>query len=226
MGRPTYTRGMRVRWGLRSRILALTLPVVLLVSAALAGIVYFALGQVLEASARDVAKAEAVELQSDLAANGIAGLLGDRTVIDGNRLVQLVDPTTDEVLSRSASAPSTPLVSGNLAPREVRMGRLDEVPGKDAGAWVVAAADASDDEDHYTILVAVPTRVESTALGQAVEFAAIGAIGLIAVLGAVTTFAVGQALRPVERMRHQVEATARPVTRTGRPSRCRPGGTS
>ncbi len=51
---------MRIRLGLRSRILALTMPVVLLVSAALAGIVYLALGQVLEASARDVAQAEAV----------------------------------------------------------------------------------------------------------------------------------------------------------------------
>ena len=73
----------------------------------------------------------------------------------------------------------------------------------------MAAADAPGlDGRRYTVIVATATRVETTALGRAMEFAVIGAIGLVAVLGAVTTFAVGQALRPVDRMRDQVEAIA------------------
>ena len=44
---------MSPRLGLRSRILALTMPIVILVSAATAGIIYLSLGQILEASARD-----------------------------------------------------------------------------------------------------------------------------------------------------------------------------
>ena len=56
------------RLGLRSRILALTMPIVILVSAATAGIIYLSLGQVLEASARDIAASEAAELRTDLTA--------------------------------------------------------------------------------------------------------------------------------------------------------------
>ena len=73
----------------------------------------------------------------------------------------------------------------------------------------MAAADAPGlDGRRYTVLVAVATQVESTALGRSTEFALIGAVGLVVLLGAVTTFAIGQALRPVERMRDQVESIA------------------
>ena len=73
----------------------------------------------------------------------------------------------------------------------------------------MAAADALGlDGRRYTVLVAVATQVESTALGRSTEFALIGAVGLVVLLGAVTTFAIGQALRPVERMRDQVESIA------------------
>ena len=56
--RRTYTRPVALRLGLRSRILALTMPVVVLVSAAIAGIVYTSLGQVFDVSAREIAVAE------------------------------------------------------------------------------------------------------------------------------------------------------------------------
>ncbi len=198
---------MRVRLGLRSRILALTMPVVLLVSAALAGIVYLSLGQVLEASARDVAEAEVVELRADLAVHGVSDLIGTHAVVDGNRIVQVVDPLTRAVVAATGGAPTTPLARPRLDGGSVRLGTVDDVPGQPSGSWVVAAADAvSPNGEHYTLLVGVPTRVEATALGQSTEFAFIGAVGLIALLGSVTTFAVGQALRPVERMRDQVEA--------------------
>lgn len=200
---------MRVRLGLRSRILALTLPIVVLVSAALAGIVYFALGQVLEASARDVARSEALELQADLAVHGVTELVARHAAIDGNRIVQVVDPSSLEVLARSRGAPDRPLAVLRLDPGAVDVVDVEAVPGQPEGRYVVAGADAATaDERRYTILVGVPTRVEATALGQSTEFATIGAVGLAALLAAVTTFAVGQALRPVEKMRDQVEAIA------------------
>ena len=207
---------MRGRLGLRSRILALTLPVVVLVSAALAGIVYFSLGQVLRASAEDVARAEAAELRTELLDQSAADVLSSLQVVDGNRVVQIVDATTDDVIASTEGAPDTPMATPRLAVGQERVGQLDAVEGQDPGRWVVAAADASSvTGKRLLVLVAVPTRVESTALGQSAEFAAIGAIGLVAVLGAVTTFAVGQALRPVERMRDQVEAIASTGGATG-----------
>lgn len=208
---------MRIRLGLRSRILALTMPVVLLVSAALAGIVYLALGQVLEASARDVARAEAVELRADLGVHGVSDLIATNAVIEGNRIVQVVEPRTQEVVAATGGAPTSPLARPDLEGAEVWTGEVDDIAGQPEGAWVVAATDGTTPEgEHYTLVVGVPTRLEVTVLGQSTEFAFIGAVGLIALLGSVTTFAVGQALRPVERMRDQVEAIASAGSGPGR----------
>jgi HAMP domain-containing protein len=110
-------------------------------------------------------------------------------------------------VSTTDSVVDTPMADPVVAPGELRV-TVDEVPGL-SGNYAVAAADAPGlDGRRYTVLVAVPTRVETTALGRSTEFALIGAIGLVALLGAVTTFAIGQALRPVERMRFQVESIA------------------
>lgn len=200
---------MRVRLGLRSRILALTLPIVVLVSAALAGIVYFALGQVLEASARDVARSEALELQADLSVHGVADLIGRHAAADPNRLVQVVDAETLQVVGASSGSPASPMTLFRLQPGSSDIRKVDSLPGRSEGSYIVAGADGrSMDGRRYTVLVGVPTRIEATALGQSTEFATIGAVGLAALLAAVTTFAVGQALRPVEKMRDQVEAIA------------------
>ena len=82
---------MSPRLGLRSRILALTMPVVLLVSAAIAGMVYLSLGQVLEASARDIASAEARELRADLRLHSIEDLSITHVVDVSTRVSQVVD---------------------------------------------------------------------------------------------------------------------------------------
>ena len=198
---------MSPRLGLRSRILALTRMTIGIVSAATAGIIYLSLGQVLEASARDIAASEAVELRTDLTLHTIDDLLVTHEITIGNRVSQIVDDT-GTVVSTTDSAVDTPMADPVVAPGELRVSVVDDVPGL-SGHYAVAAADAPGlDGRRYTVLVAVPTRVETTALGRSTEFALIGAIGLVALLGAVTTFAIGQALRPVERMRDQVESIA------------------
>ncbi len=199
---------MSPRLGLRSRILALTMPIVVLVSAAAAGIIYFSTGQVLEASARDIAAAEAVELRAQLA-SGRVDELADATGADaGIRVSQVVDDTGSVVMTTDGSV-GTPMVDPRVAPGGLQVTTVDSVPGLDEQGFAVAAADAvRPDGRRYTVLVAVGTRAGDAALRRAAEFALIGAIGLVALLGAVTTFAIGQALRPVERMRDQVESIA------------------
>ncbi|GAA4397624.1 ATP-binding protein [Fodinibacter luteus] len=204
---------MSPRLGLRSRILALTMPVVLLVSAAIAGIVYLSLGQVLEASAREIAAAEAAELRAELSLHTVDDLMVTHELTVGNRVAQIVDEAGVVVVTTDAAV-TRPLADPAVAPGEVRLTTTRSIPGLDERAFVVAAADApSLDGRRYTALVAVATQVDTTALRRSTEFALIGAVGLIALLGAVTTFAVGQALRPVERMRDQVEdiASSRPA---------------
>jgi signal transduction histidine kinase len=198
---------MRFRLGLRSRILALTMPIVLLVSVAIAGVVYLALGQVLEASARDVARAEAAELRTEVSLHRVADLLQNSKLQVENRIAQIIDPETGEVLATSDPAADEPITDWRVGEGEQRLVTVDQVPGLPEGQYIVAVGEAvARDGSRYSVLVGVATRVEATALGQSAEFALIGAIGLVALLGAVTTFAVGQALRPVDRLRDQVEA--------------------
>ena len=184
------------------------MPIVVLVSAATAGIIYFSLSQVLEASAREMAAAEAAELRTDLALHTIVDLASTHDITIGNRVSQIVDDAGAVVVT-SVKAVSTPMVDPVVEPGELRVTVVDTIPGIAQHGFAIAAADAdSIDGRRYTVLVAVETRVQSTALGRSTEFALIGAVGLVALLGAVTTFAIGQALRPVERMRDQVESIA------------------
>src|SRR6476469_9731492 len=195
---------MYPRLGLRSRILALTMPIVILVSAATAGIIYISLGQVLEASARDIAASEAGELRTDLAIHTIADLASTHEINVGNRVSQIVDDHGTVVMTTDRLV-ATPMVDPTIPVGELTVKTVDALPGLDEKGFAVAVGS---DGRRYTVLVAVATQVETTALGRSTEFALIGAVGLVALLGAVTTFAIGQALRPVERMRDQGESIA------------------
>ena len=196
------------RLGLRSRILALTMPIVILVSAGTAGIIYLSLGQVLEASARDIATSEAAEVRADLQLHSIDELAATHEADVGSRVSQVVDDTGAVVMTTDKKI-TTPMVDPVVAPGVLTVRTVDGLPGGPDQGFAVAAADAQGlDGRRYTVLVAVATQVESTALGRSTEFALIGAVGLVVLLGAVTTFAIGQALRPVERMRDQVESIA------------------
>ena len=67
---------------------------------------------------------------------------------------------------------------------QLRVTTVDALPGLDEQGFAVAAADAPGiDGRRYTVLVAVATQVETTALGRSTEFALIGAVGLVALLG-------------------------------------------
>ncbi|MEO5610735.1 MAG: HAMP domain-containing sensor histidine kinase [Ornithinibacter sp.] len=200
---------MAPRLGVRSRILVLTMPVVVLVSAAIAGVVYLSLGQLLDASARDLAVAEAGELRSDVQLHRIDTLLQAHPLALGNRVAQVIDARTGRLVITSDPAMSVPVVEAKVEPGGIREMVRDDLPGLPRGGYAVAVADAAGaDGTPYVVIVAVATRVEASVLARSAEFALIAALGLAAVLGALTTFAVSQALRPVERMRHQVEAVA------------------
>ena len=204
---------MSPRLGVRSRILALTMPVVLIMSAALAAGLYLSLGRILEASAREAATVEVQELRADLRLHSVEELSVSHDIDTGARVSQVVDDGGKVVLS-SEPRLNGPVWNPVVAPGGLRVEVVDDVPGLGGRGYAVAVADGPGlDGRRYSSLVAVPTRVETTALSRALELAVIGALGLVALLAAVTTFAVGQALRPVERMRDQVEdiAASRPA---------------
>lgn len=200
---------MALRLGVRSRILVLTMPVVLLVSSAIAGVIYLSLGQLLDASARDLAVAEAAELRSDVRRYPLESLLEAHPLALGDRVAQVVEVSTRRVVLTSDSSASVPVTAPAVEPGTIRVLILEDLPNLPRGGYAVAVADAPGaDGTPYVVMVAVATRVEASVLARSAEFALIAALGLAGVLAALTTFAVSQALRPVERMRFQVENMA------------------
>ena len=199
--------------GLRSRILVLTMPLVLLGHAFGAGIVYLALGQVLEAAARQNAVAEVVELRADLGMHTIEDFFVSHEVSDDGRVVQIVD-ASGAVVATSSPAVSRPMLASGTARPEVRVVIDDDVVGLEGREYAIATTEAtSRDGGRYALLVAVGTDVGAPAFGPTVEFAIVGGIVLVALFATVTTIAVGQALRPVERMRGQIDGVSvwRPI---------------
>ena len=129
------------RLGLRSRILALTMPIVILVSAGTAGIIYLSLGQVLEASARDIAASEAAEVRADLQLHSIDELAATHEADVGSRVSQVVDDTGAVVMTTDKKI-STPMVDPVVAPGELKVVTVDGLPGGPDQGFAVAAADA------------------------------------------------------------------------------------
>src|SRR4051812_32713408 len=132
---------MRPRLGLRSRILALTMPMVVLVGAATAGIIYLSLGQVLQASAREIAKAEVQELRADVGLHPIAELARTHDDDISTRISQVVDQRGKVVLTTEPRA-TRPIVEPVLEPGDVRETVTGELPGLDDGTYAVAVTDA------------------------------------------------------------------------------------
>ena len=123
---------MSPRLGLRSRILAVTMPIVVLVSAATAGIIYISIGQVLEAAARDIATAQAVELRGELASGAAADLAGARGVDGGIWVSQVVDDTGTVVMTTDAAV-RTPMADPHVAVGELRVTTVSPCRGWPSG---------------------------------------------------------------------------------------------
>jgi hypothetical protein len=123
---------MTPRLGLRSRILALTMPVVVLVSAAIAGIIYTSLGQVFDVSAREIAVAEALELRTDIRLHSLEDL-GETHVDDvGTRISQITTRGGEVLLSTNGGA-EEPMVDPVVADGQVRALLVSDLPGVGGG---------------------------------------------------------------------------------------------
>ena len=149
------------RLGLRSRILALTMPIVILVSAGTAGIIYLSLGQVLEASARDIAASEAAEVRADLQLHNIDELAATHEADVGSRVSQVVDDTGAVVITTDTKV-STPMVDPVVAPGELKVVTVDGLPGGDGQVLVVATGGLPEGTDAMAVATELVRYVIST----------------------------------------------------------------
>ena len=110
-------------------------------------------------------------MRTDLALHPIEEL--EQTHVDdvSTRLTQVVDDTGRVRVSTDSRA--TAAIASTAVPEgQVRSSVVGTLPGVGGGRYAVAVADAlGHDGRHYRAIVAVPTRVETTALGRSLEFA-------------------------------------------------------
>ncbi|HRA51670.1 hypothetical protein, partial [Actinotalea sp.] len=168
--------------GLRSRILVLTMPLVLLGHAFGAGIVYLSLGQVLEAAARRSASSEVAEVRADLALHESGEDVAYHVAAGPDRVVQIVEPS-GTLVATSMPALGTPIHDPAESTEEVRVVIDDDVPGLGGRTYAIGMSDATTiGGQRRVVLVAVPTDLGASALGPTVTFGVLGLIGIILIL--------------------------------------------
>ena len=119
----------------------------------------------LEASARDIAAAEAAELRIDLAQRPIEELVQAREVNIGHRVSQIVDDVGRVVMTTDACGRPPDGRPRDRGRAGYESSPSSALPGLEERGFVVAVADApSSNGRRYTVLVAVATRVDTTAL--------------------------------------------------------------
>jgi hypothetical protein len=171
------------------------MPIVILVSAATAGIIYISLGQVLEASARDIAASEAASCAPTSTIHTIADLASTHEINVGNRVSQIVDDhgtvsvTTDRTVA-------TPMLDPTIPVGELTVTTVDALPGWREGVRACRRRRRRLDGRRYTVLVAVATQDRDHGPGPVDGVRADRRRRAGRAAGAVTTFAIGQALRP------------------------------
>src|SRR5688500_15847941 len=126
---------MRPRLGLRNRILELTMPIALVMSAAIAGTIYLALAQELDASAREIAVAEVAELRSEVAGQDIDELASSHDDDISTRVSQVVDASGTVVVTTEPEA-DRPLTDPDVVdPGIARVEVTGDLPGLGDGTY-------------------------------------------------------------------------------------------
>jgi signal transduction histidine kinase len=181
-------RGLSVR----ARVTAGAVAVLLVALAAGAAVLVTVLGNTLVASTTGNAVARLESLTRTVAAQDLSAIDDVRGAI-----AQLQDEDGEVLASASGTgAAPLPLTDGAI----VRRGSQD---------WVVVSDDVlvtgTDEDDPLTLIVGLPVAEAERAVGTATLLLAIGVPLAVALIGVVTWWAVGRALRPVDRLRTEVE---------------------
>lgn len=184
-------RSVRVRTTLAaSLVVGLTL-----VLASVAMVVF--LGRSLTANARDVALGRAATVAAAIG-SGVEPDLESGEADD--EFVQVLFPD-GQVAASSANVDDVPALATLLPGDEIV---LDEAPLDDGPVVVVAMAVSSADDGRIVLVGRSLDDVEE-ATGATVQLLALGVPLLVLVVGAVTWWITGRALRPVEAIREEVE---------------------
>jgi signal transduction histidine kinase len=186
---------MRARATIRVRIAGIATAVVAAALVAGAGVLGFGMHTALLDGVRASADAYAGDLADRVDAAGPSGAGVVRGSDDDDRFAQLLDDDGTIVAASESAEGLAP-----VAEDDYDENRTVSVPGEDSDYLL-----SSEDTDDGTIVVGQSTDEADETLGTVVTVLVVAVPLVILLVGATTWVVVGRALRPVERMRREVD---------------------
>lgn len=191
-------------WSLRRSMMTLS-AVALVVVLVVGGLAFvLTLTSVLRTTAQDAAHTQAEQVAGSISSGEISGQEAVQTAPARGSSIQLLDAEGVVIASSDPAAATGALSNARPAPGQVQEQMRTGVPGEEDDPYVVVTRGVATDDGEQVLVVASPLDVESTTVRTATALLAVGAVLLIVVLLWLIHRVIGQALRPVERIRQEV----------------------
>lgn len=192
--------------GVRGRVLGVAVAILLLTLSAWAWVSFALFEDTLARGARLHARVQATALAADLEERAPSEVVPTREGEQyGDVTVQVLDADDRIVAASTPDARSVVLTSLRPKPGQLLSQEVDTLPGIDQDRFVIVATGATgEDGERWTVVVASPVHVEE---GTATRLYVLGGVAgtlVLLVTAVLVRFAVGSALRPVERLRGQL----------------------
>ncbi|WP_198682146.1 sensor histidine kinase [Kribbella rubisoli] len=155
----------------------------------------------------DAAEGRVGDVAGQISSEGTAGLARDLVeTTRATQLVQVLDPAGRVIAASSSRVGNTPLTDFRPPAGALMRAEVGEMPLiDDDHNYLIVAQGASYDGQTYTVVVASSVETQRQTVTTVAKYLIIGFPALLIVVGVAGWLMVGQALRPVERIRSRVQ---------------------
>jgi HAMP domain-containing protein len=155
----------------------------------------------------DAAEGRVGDVARQVSTKGTAGLTDDLAeTTRAGQLIQVLDPSGKVVAASSTRVGTTPLTDLRPPADALLRSQVGEMPLiDDDHSFLIVAQGAPHDGRTYTVVVASSVETQRQTVATVAKYLAIGFPALLIVVGVAGWLMVGQALRPVERIRGRVQ---------------------
>ncbi|MFC6159505.1 ATP-binding protein [Kribbella jiaozuonensis] len=155
----------------------------------------------------DAAEGRVADVAGQVSTEGTAGLARDLVeTTRASQLVQVLDPAGRVIAASSSRVGNTPMTDLRPPSGALMRAEVGEMPLiDDDHNYLIVAQGASYDGQTYTVVVASSVETQRQTVTTVAKYLVIGIPALLIVVGVAGWLMVGQALRPVERIRSRVQ---------------------
>ncbi|TKK76735.1 HAMP domain-containing histidine kinase [Kribbella jiaozuonensis] len=191
----------------RSRSTAAAVIVVALAMMLGAAALLLLLQRALITEVSDAAEGRVADVAGQVSTEGTAGLARDLVeTTRASQLVQVLDPAGRVIAASSSRVGNTPMTDLRPPSGALMRAEVGEMPLiDDDHNYLIVAQGASYDGQTYTVVVASSVETQRQTVTTVAKYLVIGIPALLIVVGVAGWLMVGQALRPVERIRSRVQ---------------------